>query len=233
SERRRKDKKILAILNEKFSSSNISHAYIYDKNWITNVSSHSKTLFNPKNERRIVLKTDVKSFFDNIDWEILKTKLHKIGAYREGMPESTLPGLVLSPIYSNIYMHEFDMRMEKFCKDNNLMISRYSDDIFVTTTHKTPKNFEMSEALAHIKTLLKELKLEINDKKTKIVNLAHESIKITGIMVNNNYLSLPKRHSDMIAAWYRKPHKYGLTIKYIDNYIKELNKRKIRFRIKQ
>ena len=202
---------------------------------------HSKTLFDNNNKNKIVFKTDIKKFFESMDKEILSEKLNNHNIFLNGIPESTLPGLILSSFYSNIYLYEFDIELEKYCKTNKLVVSRYSDDIFVSTTEYTDKTFEISRVKNKISAMLKKIRVEMNEEKTKTLNLddivkehdqeVESSLKITGVMVRKSGLSLPKRHSEMISAWIRKPYKYKITNKYIKNYLKQLKENGIVYNV--
>lgn len=238
------DRKILDGMNNcinSFKPSDITHAYTSGKNWLTNVSSHSKTLFAKENKRKIIFKTDIIKFFESINIGILEEKLSKMMLHTENDVKSTMPGLILSAMYSNIYLHDFDIEMSKYCKDNFLVISRYSDDIMVSTTSNTETTFDIEEVKHKISDELKKVKLRLNDKKTKTVDLnkkytedifmrdgstktvtLYEEIKVTGVIIRKGGLFLSKRHVDKINAWIRNPNLHKLTLTYIKEYIKDL-----------
>lgn len=116
-------------------------------------------------------------------------------------PKGAPQGSILGPIISNIYLHRFDVWLrdqgdcwhDKTVKKfhdvghkrrnmglTNLKIGihiRYADDILVLC-----KNIEHAEKFQHsiTKYLTRNMKLVINDEKTKIYNLTSEKMKFLG-----------------------------------------------------
>lgn len=134
-----------------------------------------------------VLDADIKGFFDNIDQKLLLEFLtHRIsdqrvlklirkwlrsgilerGTYQEtdvGTPQ----GGVISPLLANVYLHEFD----KFWmgqKEVEGVLVRYADD-FVILFRKSP---DAERGMELVKKKLAELRLELNEEKTKTVETA-------------------------------------------------------------
>jgi len=90
--------------------------------------------------------------------------------YREG--EGTPQGGVISPLLANLFLHyAFDRWLEKTYP--NLSFVRYADDIIVHCNSQA----EAEEVLTAIKKRLGECKLELNEKKTKIVYCKKEHRK--------------------------------------------------------
>jgi RNA-directed DNA polymerase len=141
-----------------------------------------------KNVRRYhwVIDMDISSFFDRMSHELLLKALERhvqekwakmyitrwIEApiedrkgnkrYREG--EGTPQGGVISPLLANLFLHyAFDKWLELTYP--NLCFVRYADDIIVHCNSQA----EAEEVLMAIKKRLGECKLELNEKKTKIV----------------------------------------------------------------
>ena len=134
---------------------------------------------------RVVLDADIKGFFDNIDHEKLLDFVHqrisdrrilklirkwlKCGVMEDGVVKETIVGTpqggVISPLLANIYLHEFD----KFWKRQTTVtgkLVRYADDFVIL--FRTLEDTELGLKL--VKTRLKDLGLELNEKKTKIVD---------------------------------------------------------------
>jgi group II intron reverse transcriptase/maturase len=127
-----------------------------------------------------VLETDIASFFDTMNHEILIDRLKEkvddlhvinlINAYLKSphfcemsfysAEEGVSIGGIISPLLSNIYLHELDQDMIK----GGYTYIRYSDDLIVLGTLKE----EMRQALFLITTVLKKLNLNINKSKTAI-----------------------------------------------------------------
>lgn len=133
-----------------------------------------------------VLDMDIKSFFDEVDHELLMKALErhveekwvkmyikrwlespvqsKDGQLIEKQGKGTPQGGVISPLLSNLYLHYvLDKWFElKFPKANFV---RYADDVIVHCSSEA----EAKEMLEAIKQRLQECKLRLNEAKTQIV----------------------------------------------------------------
>jgi group II intron reverse transcriptase/maturase len=134
---------------------------------------------------KVILDADIKGYFDNINHERLRgfveqrindrrvlkliRKWLECGVIEaDGFHETDLgtpQGGVISPLLANIYLHEFD----KFWTEQKLVegkLIRYADDFIIL--FRTEQEAEKGMLL--VKSKLRELGLELNEKKTKIVN---------------------------------------------------------------
>lgn len=136
-----------------------------------------------KSGYRYAVDVDIEKFFDNVDHDILMHKVARkvgdkrvlklIGRYlRAGVRErngqdspsliGTPQGGPLSPLLSNIMLHELDCEMER----KWYRFARYADDFVVVTKTKA----EGEQILADITAFLKvKLKLTVNATKSKVV----------------------------------------------------------------
>lgn len=184
-------------------------------------------------------------------------------------PKGTLQGSILGPLISNVYLHRFDVWLRdqgdcwhdksvakfhyKYAKrtslsKTNLKIGihvRYADDILVLCKHhEDAVRFKYSVT----KYLTNNMKLEINEEKTKIYDLTREKMKYLGydfyafkqetpnvkkkgkLMVAN---TLPKAKEDEIVArcktllhnisqrpTYETIHNWNIYVVGIHNYYK-------------
>lgn len=133
----------------------------------------------------IVLDADIKQFFDSIDHDKLMgfvqqrisdrrvmkliRKWLKSGVIESGFVRETGKGTpqggVISPLLANIYLHEFD----KYWTSQTLVkgkLVRYADDFVIL--FKTQEEAEFGLQL--VKAKIKELELELNEDKTRIVD---------------------------------------------------------------
>ena len=133
-----------------------------------------------------VIDMDIKSFFDEVDHELLMKALDRHVAERwikmyvrrwleapakdaEGQlhgkeGRGTPQGGVISPLLANLYLHyTLDKWMEKQHKD--VPFVRYADDVIVHCTSES----KAKEVLEQIKDRLKACNLRLNEEKTKIV----------------------------------------------------------------
>ena len=133
-----------------------------------------------------VIDMDISSFFDKMSHELLLKAIEKHvneqwvkmyinrwliapiedchGNRRLRNGEGTPQGGVISPLLANLFLHyAFDRWLEKTYP--NLCFVRYADDIIVHCKSQS----EAEEVLKAIRRRLDECKLQLNEKKTKIV----------------------------------------------------------------
>ncbi len=129
---------------------------------------------------RHVVDLDIKGFFDNVDREILMEQVGKVvkdrrvlglirgwlgaGIMKEGKVRyevsGTPQGGVISPLLSNIYLTPMDNALSKH---GNRFV-RYADDVVILC--KTRE--EAEKALTLVRGILKSLRLELSEEKTKV-----------------------------------------------------------------
>ena len=199
----------------------------------------------------VVLDADIKGFFDNInhymlldlvyqrinDRKVLKyiKKWLKCGVIDSGIPietdKGTPQGGVISPLLANIYLHEFD----KFWTQQTTVtgkLVRYADDFVIL--FRTDKEAEIGLQL--VKEKLRELNLELNEKKTKIVHTKQgkEGFDFLGFQLSK--VRSPKYKKYYAQNWPSNKSMKAIKIKIkdflgqrrillwnMDNVIKELN----------
>lgn len=124
-----------------------------------------------------VVDADIASFFDEIDQKLLlefiKEKVNDrqvielieklLAAEETELNKGIAQGSVISPLFSNIYLHNFDKRIVGY----NYNLIRYADDFVILETAKE----KAEEALMKSIDVLKELYLRLNEEKTKITSL--------------------------------------------------------------
>ena len=136
------------------------------------------------NERWYVVDIDIKGYFDNINHELMMSILRQhthqkhILLYcqrwlespvqkenkRESRSKGTPQGGVISPLLSNLFLHEvFDKWMQE--NHSNMVFERYCDDIIIHTRSLAQSNFILDK----VKQRFEQYKLSLNTEKTKIV----------------------------------------------------------------
>ena len=135
---------------------------------------------NRKAGYRAVVDIDIKGFFDNVDHEILMRLVRKAvkdrrvlglirgwlkaGVMEEGkviyQVSGTPQGGVISPLLSNVYLTVLDNALEKA----GYKFVRYADDVLIQCRDK----YQAELALAFVRDVMRQLKLELNEEKTKI-----------------------------------------------------------------
>lgn len=146
-------------------------------------------------ESKYYFKTDIKKFFHNINKELVETCLLK---NLDRFPKDTkdfisntldliiynnhLPvGFVTSPAISNVILFEFDEFLQAYSKQNNLIYTRYSDDLIISTKNQ--------ESLHNIKTMINDKLIELygnkfilNEEKTKYLDKT-KKVKLLGLII--------------------------------------------------
>jgi len=95
-------------------------------------------------------------------------------------------GGVCSPLLSNIYLNQFDQKM----MSKGIRIVRYADDILIFAKDKKTAGDYKAYAT---KVLEEELKLKVNQEKTKLTNV-DEGVEFLGFVIRSETLGVnPKR----------------------------------------
>jgi RNA-directed DNA polymerase len=103
---------------------------------------------------------------------LLKLILKSTG--EKGVPQ----GGVISPILSNVYLNEVDKMLEKAIattrrgQDTQIEYARFADDLVVLIHSRPQQDWLMKAVDKRLREELAKLKVEINEEKTRMVNLA-------------------------------------------------------------
>jgi len=140
-----------------------------------------------------VIDADVERFFDSVDHKLMMGFVAEeisdgkvlglieswltAGVMNKGEIEETVEGTpqggVISPLLANIYLHEMDKQVTRLY---GVRMVRYADDVVILC--KTREKAERT--LKRVEEILAGLKLRLNQKKTKIVNVNRESFGFLG-----------------------------------------------------
>lgn len=162
--------------------------------------------------KRVVLKLDVRHFFDNIIYPVVKDKCFPSQRYSEAnrilltmlcMHKDALPqGAPTSPVISNIIMRDFDNTVGLWCKKRHIAFTRYCDDMTFSG------DFNPKPVIQMVKQELRKLGLYLNDQKTTVVRSGQRQTA-TGIVVNEKVnVSCDYRRKLRQELYYCR--KYGL-----------------------
>ena len=142
-----------------------------------------------------IIDADIKTFFDKVDHDLLikfvakevsdgkVLKLledwlkagvlteNKIETTKEGTPQ----GGVISPLLANIYLHEID---DVITANQHVRLVRYADDFVIMCKTK-----EMTEEVMKVlRNIMTQLKLDLSEEKTKVVNAEEETFEFLGFI---------------------------------------------------
>lgn len=172
----------------------------------------TKVNANPHVGKPVLLKLDIRHFFDHLIYPIVKDKafpkeryseqnrvlLSLLCVYMDALPQ----GAPTSPTISNIIMREFDNVIGFWCASNGITYTRYCDDMTFSG------DFEPAPVILRVKVELKKIGLYLNDKKTVVVREGQKH-SVTGIVVNEQ-LSVPADYKKQIRQEMYYCMKFGV-----------------------
>lgn len=137
--------------------------------------------------KKIILKLDIKNFFDSVSFinvynscfpiEYYPLSVGMLLTYLCTLDDHLVQGAPTSAYISNLVMKSFDEEVGKFADAKNIDYTRYSDDMTFSG------DFYPSEIITKVRKELAKLGLRLNDKKTVVIKWS-ASQKVTGIVVN-------------------------------------------------
>ena len=152
----------------------------------------------PHINQKKVLKLDIKNFFENISFfhvyqagfpiEYFPKSVGMLFSYLCTYQSHLTQGAPTSPYLSNLVMKTFDEEIGSWCESVQISYTRYSDDMTFSG------DFHPSMVIKKVRKLLYPLGLELNDKKTRVID-ASSCQNVTGIVVNQKV---------QVCAKYRK-----------------------------
>ena len=141
----------------------------------------------PHVNKEIILKLDIKDFFENISFlniynssfsiEYFPKSVGMILTYLCTYNDHLTQGSPTSAYISNLVMKEFDEEIGIWCDKYNISYTRYSDDMTFSG------DFNPREIIIKVRKMLYKIGLELNNNKIHIVSKS-SSQNVTGIMVN-------------------------------------------------
>lgn len=169
-------------------NSRVVFSYLKGVSAFDAVEKHSRSKY--------FFQTDIVSFFPSIDTELIrntilgscsKSPIQDVESILSRVLEfvvvnNALPmGFSTSPTLSNACLFDFDVILEGYCQSNNLVYTRYADDITISSESQ-----ENIEGIAlKVDALLNELfggKLALNQSKSKSTHVGRK-IKILGMVI--------------------------------------------------
>ena len=167
----------------------------------------------PHINKEMILKLDIKDFFENISFldiynscfpiEYFPKSVGMILTYLCTYDNHLTQGSPTSAYISNLVMKEFDEEVGNWCNLRNISYTRYSDDMTFSGA------FNPSELITKVRKMLYKLGLELNNDKIHIVYKS-SSQNVTGIVVNEKMqVNVKYRNKIRQEIYYIK--KFGLS----------------------
>ena len=190
----------------------------YAKAYHTNISLKDNAV--PHLNKKIVLKLDIKNFFDSINFLDIYNSCFPIDyfpkqvgmllthlcTYYDYLPQ----GAPTSSYISNLVMKGFDEEIGRYCENLDISYTRYSDDMTFSG------DLNPSEIIKFVRTNLYKLGLQLNNEKICVINKGNRQ-SVTGINVNNK-IQTPINYRKKLRQEIYFIKKYGLSshLKYIN-----------------
>lgn len=166
----------------------------------------------PHINKKIILKLDIKNFFQNISFldvynccfpiEYFPKSVGMVLTYLCTYDGYLTQGSPTSAYISNLVMKGFDEEIGGWCDLNRITYTRYSDDMTFSG------DFNPGELITKVRKMLYKLGLELNDSKIHIVHKSSSQI-VTGIVVNEK-AQINSRYRKRIRQEVYYIRKYGL-----------------------
>lgn len=181
----------LFILEYLKINSRVVYSYRKGFNSLDAVSKHAHSKY--------FFQTDIEHFFENLTTPLVRktilagaenSPVSDIEKYIDRILElitlnNSLPlGFSSSPIMSNACLYDFDNKLENYCIRNELIYTRYSDDIIISSLKQEP--------IAQIETIIEDTlnntyqgQLTLNKQKSKHTRKGNK-VKLLGLAVLPN-----------------------------------------------
>lgn len=199
-----------------------AYAYINGRSNVTCIKKHQQ------NESKWFGKFDIHNFFGSTTLNFVMSMFAQIFPFSEVCKNvvgsellrsalslcflnGVLPqGTPISPLIINIMMIPVDYNLEKFCRENNCVYTRYADDFIISSRY----GFRFRDVENEIERVLKEhnAPFELNRAKTRYGSSSGSNWNL-GIMLNkDNKMTIgraKKRQFESMLAAYAKDKKGG------------------------
>lgn len=185
------------------------------------VGGSTKANASPHVGHEMVMKCDIRKFFDHITFPMLREKVFPIRKYSESnsillsilcvYSHSTPQGAPTSPAISNIILREFDNSIGAWCRGRGITYTRYCDDMTFSGL------FNPIELKSQLQRELYNEGFFLNSKKTVVLRQG-QKMEVTGIVVNEK-VSIPSQYKKNLRQEIYYCKKYG-----IESHLLKVNK---------
>ncbi len=211
-------KQILEQILQKVEISDLAHGFAKSRSVLTGAKVHGTS-------PDVLINIDLENFFPTITFERVRGLFQSFGysgyiasllamicTYCERMPLEVkgevkyiktsgriLPqGSPASPMITNIICRNMDKRIYGLCKTLGLTYTRYADDMSFSYTGPC-EQFAIGSFLNSIRKIIESEGFHMKDKKTHILR-KHNRQYITGIVINNEEIGVPKKWVKILKA---------------------------------
>src|SRR6266567_180875 len=136
-----------------------------------------------------VIDLDLRAYFDSVRHDLLLQKVARRvndadvmrllklilkSTGKKGVPQ----GGVISPVLSNVYLNEVDKMLEKAIETTQrgqypqIQYARFADDLLILISSHPQQDWVVKAVEKRLREELAKLKVEINEEKTRMVNLS-------------------------------------------------------------
>ena len=160
----------------------------------------------------VLLKLDIRQFFDHAIYSLVKEKAFPSDRYSEQNRvllailctfRNALPqGAPTSPAISNLILKDFDDAVGEWCRRRRIAYTRYCDDMTLSG------DFDPKTVIALVSAELKKLGFFLNHGKTVVARDGRQQ-KVTGVVVNEK-LSVPALYKRTLRQELYYCKKYGI-----------------------
>lgn len=211
-------KQILEQILQKVEVSDLSHGFIKSRSVLTGAKAHNTA-------PDLLINIDLENFFPTITFERVRGLYQSFGysgyiasllamicTYCERMPleikgelkyiktsDRVLPqGSPASPMITNIICRNMDKRINGLCKKLGITYTRYADDMSFSYIGDTD-NLAIGNFLSSVNKIIEAEGFHMKKEKTHILR-KHNRQYITGIVINNEEIGVPKKWVKILKA---------------------------------
>ena len=211
-------RQVLEQILQKAEVSDLSHGFLKARSILTSAKTHHTS-------PDLLINIDLENFFPTITFERVRGLYQSFGysgyiasllamlcTYCERMPleikgetkyikisERVLPqGSPASPMITNIICRNMDKRIDGLCKKLGLTYTRYADDMSFSYMGDT-ENLAIGSFLNSINKIIESEGFHMKKEKTHILRKNNRQY-ITGIVINNEEIGVPKKWVKILKA---------------------------------
>ncbi|ELE9685953.1 RNA-directed DNA polymerase [Enterobacter kobei] len=156
---------------------------------------------------KTILKVDIKNFFDNIHRDIVYSIFQRVFKFKGEVlnyltdiccyDHKIVQGALTSSYIASLCLFDLEHNVVNRARRKQLVYTRLVDDITVSSKLV---GYNMNQILEHIKSMLDEKDLPLNEDKTQVHNISTESLKVHGLRISFNEPRLPSDEVGRIRA---------------------------------